>query len=85
MANRVWTITHDISGIRITDNAGTTQTWTNQTWLAESYANLLSETEQLRTQIAKVRSIVDRKPNIDLGDCQSMEKQLVDIDEVVNS
>lgn len=74
---KVISITHDATGIRLTDGV-TSRSWSNQAMLAESFAHLHAECEQLRAKVAKVREIL-------LGhQREDFEKQVSEIDIAIN-
>lgn len=74
---KVVSITHDATGIRMTDGV-TSRSWSNQAMLAESFAHLHAEAEDLRAKVTKVREILREHQTEDF------EKQVSEIDIAIN-
>lgn len=51
------TITHDVNGIRMNID-GTIHHWSNQSWLAESHAQMIMRAEFLDAKIKDIREII---------------------------
>lgn len=73
---KVWSITHDATGIRMSDGT-TIRHWSNQTLLAESYAHLFSEVEQLRAIVGDVKKILG-------SPAEDMAKVVAEIDNAIH-
>jgi hypothetical protein len=72
---KVLSITHDVTGIRMTDGS-IVRSWSNQSMLAESYAHLYAEAEQLRETIGTIRAVLKRPTSLSA----EVEQQSLDIE-----
>ncbi len=56
------TITHDVNGIRMNLD-GTVHHWANQSWLAESHAQVMMRNQWLEAKMKDIQAVIDRSEN----------------------
>lgn len=72
---KIATITHDVNGIRM-NIGGTVHHWANQSWLAESHAQIMMRCEALESKIKDINDIL-LITNLDADEaCKRIEKRL---------
>ena len=62
------TITHDVNGIRMNID-GTVHHWANQSWLAESHAQMMIRAQWLDAKIKDIREIIaamKQEPSVEI-------------------